>query len=562
MQRVIRGHSRLGRLARAAAAFTASALCSASAPAIVYVLPTDASMVERSPTIVFGEVVAVRPAAGARLPSTDLTVAVEEVLKGEAPGGAVVVRQPGGVGPDGLGVRVHGLPQLGAGDRVLLFLAPDGEVYRTVEFGLGVFFEVERGDRVLLMREPSLRFVEPPPTGEQAREAGRFRGWINDRVGAVERPPDYFVAPPPQAPSRVAEPFRVTVTPESCERSGVPVRWREFDNGERVGMVVHEAGQDGVPGGGLSEVRVGMGAWNDDPESRVELFVERESSDEPRIQMSDRVNSITFEDPHDEIEGSYEVGEGGTIAITYVFFFCDENTRLHEIPGNRSVQALEIIEANMTTQDGYAEWVASRSNPAKSHEQVMGHELGHVIGISHPCGDSASGDCNADTGEALMRARVHADDRGAALADDDRAAVRYLYSSSDGVAPDPYPDPPTGPGYTDCRPSDVPLSFEGGFEVRMCYETPDGVIGEARSGVWASPEAGLLWFFSRENAEVLIKVLDGCAINGHRWVFAAPATDLAFNLHVRDSYGRYWSQHNPQGQTAATRSDTQAFRCE
>ncbi len=62
----------------------------------------------------------------------------------------------------------------------------------------------------------------------------------------------------------------------------------------------------------------------------------------------------------------------------------------------------------------------------------------------------------------------------------------------------------------------------------MCYRTPQGQEGQAKSRVWASGQSGVLWFF--ENAEVLVKVLNGCSHNGHRWVYVAPVTDLEFNL--------------------------------
>ena len=116
-------------------------------------------------------------------------------------------------------------------------------------------------------------------------------------------------------------------------------------------------------------------------------------------------------------------------------------------------------------------------------------------------------------------------------------------------------------GYTDCRPTTTPLVFDGGYRVSMCYETADGTVGEARAGIWASGQSGLLWFFDRDNAEVLVKVLDGCSHNGRRWVFVAPVTDVAFNLHVTSSGGRQWTHRNPLGQTAVTRSDTAGFVC-
>ena len=115
--------------------------------------------------------------------------------------------------------------------------------------------------------------------------------------------------------------------------------------------------------------------------------------------------------------------------------------------------------------------------------------------------------------------------------------------------------------YTDCRPSYIPMVFDGGYGVSLCYETAEGVVAAAQGGIWASGQSGLLWFFDVDNAEVLVKVLNGCSYNGHRWVFVAPVTDVAFNLHVTSSSGRQWTHRNRLGETAATRSDTSAFVC-
>ena len=127
--------------------------------------------------------------------------------------------------------------------------------------------------------------------------------------------------------------------------------------------------------------------------------------------------------------------------------------------------------------------------------------------------------------------------------------------------PDPGPEPPSEDGYTDCVPQTTPLVFDGGYNVQLCYETPGGDIGEGKAGIWASGESGLLWFFSRGNAEVLVKVLNGCRDNGHRWVFVAPVTDVAFNLRVTDGVSEPWTHRNRQGQVATPARDTSAFEC-
>ena len=121
--------------------------------------------------------------------------------------------------------------------------------------------------------------------------------------------------------------------------------------------------------------------------------------------------------------------------------------------------------------------------------------------------------------------------------------------------------PPAMGAHTDCEPVANALELLDGYTVSMCYETYVGAIGNAYDFGLDSSQSGLLYFFERDNVEVLIKVLDGCGVNGHRWVFVAPVTDLAFNLHVTSPEGEVWRHMNRLGQTADAVSDTAAFPC-
>ena len=114
---------------------------------------------------------------------------------------------------------------------------------------------------------------------------------------------------------------------------------------------------------------------------------------------------------------------------------------------------------------------------------------------------------------------------------------------------------------TDCEPGGPALTLRGGYTVSMCYETYKGEIGDARDWGLDSSQSGLLYFFKPNNVEVLIKVLDGCGVNGHRWVFVAPVTDLAFNLYVESHNGRRWTHRNRLGHTADTATEISAFVC-
>ncbi len=122
--------------------------------------------------------------------------------------------------------------------------------------------------------------------------------------------------------------------------------------------------------------------------------------------------------------------------------------------------------------------------------------------------------------------------------------------------------------FTDCVPTAPQITFDHGYTVSMCIEYLDKGVGpivtaDAQDYGLDSRESGVLYFFDRDNSEVLIKVLDACDVNGYRWVFVAPVTTLAFNLYVDETAtGERWMHQNPKGdQTATTRSDLQAFPC-
>ena len=417
------------------------------ANAIVYVMPTDESMVDRSPIIVFGEVLSAQLGPEGRFPTTDYLFAVEEVLKGFVVGSGIMVRQPGGVGVDGVAMKIGGLPMLAEGDRVLLFLrAETNGAHSIVEYALGVFWEVEIGGQSLLVREASLEGAAPlagnAPTAVRSmrrlpRNAGRFRRWIADRTTGLKRPSDYFEADLPDTPMAIAQPYRLFRTGEDTCWPDLPIRWQEFDRGEPLGFVVDAGGQNGVPGGGLSQVRRGMQVWNDDSRSRTKLLVQRTDAAAPPAFEADGVHSIVFEDPFDEIEGSFDP-EGGILAVGgFLYGTCSGR---HTIPGGAKA-AVQAGEGFVVTQDGLGLFLRSGavSNAANYFERIIAHELGHAIGIAHPCEPEEAG-CNGSHEHwgALMWPRMSSSDTSRArLHTDDRNAVRHLYpTETDSRAPD------------------------------------------------------------------------------------------------------------------------------
>ncbi len=90
---------------------------------------------------------------------------------------------------------------------------------------------------------------------------------------------------------------------------------------------------------------------------------------------------------------------------------------------------------------------------------------------------------------------------------------------------------------------------DGRFEVWAHWSKPDSA-GEYGSStavpVDVSDESGLFWFFEPENIELVVKVLDGRALNDRYWVFFGALSDVEYWITVRDvETGERQTYHNP-----------------
>jgi dienelactone hydrolase len=112
-----------------------------------------------------------------------------------------------------------------------------------------------------------------------------------------------------------------------------------------------------------------------------------------------------------------------------------------------------------------------------------------------------------------------------------------------------------------CTPTATSLCLgRGRFRVEVAWDA-NGSSGAGRTVPAASADSGLFWFFAPDNWEVMVKVLDGCGVNGRYWVFAAGTTNVHYVLTVTDtatgSVARY---ENPAGKPAAAVTDVDAFQ--
>lgn len=111
-----------------------------------------------------------------------------------------------------------------------------------------------------------------------------------------------------------------------------------------------------------------------------------------------------------------------------------------------------------------------------------------------------------------------------------------------------------------CSPDAVTLCLNGGrFRVQVAWRAPALTSGGVGSAAPLTADAGYFWFFSANNVEVLVKLVDGRPVNGRYWFFSGALSDVEYTLTVTDTRtGAVKSYFNPS-QTLASIADVSAF---
>jgi hypothetical protein len=113
-----------------------------------------------------------------------------------------------------------------------------------------------------------------------------------------------------------------------------------------------------------------------------------------------------------------------------------------------------------------------------------------------------------------------------------------------------------------CVADPVTLCLDGArFRVRATWTSSDGTSGSGHAATLTG-DTGDFWFFDSSNVELIVKVLEGCGTNAHRWVFASGLTNVLVSLTVTDILtGTTRAYTNPQGTAFVPIQDTSAFSC-
>ncbi len=165
-------------------------------------------------------------------------------------------------------------------------------------------------------------------------------------------------------------------------------------------------------------------------------------------------------------------------------------------------------------------------------------------------GDPASGTSNTSTAQnpnhTFLSAGTYTVSLTATNASGSGTTTKSITASNGGPLP--------------CTVNPKQLCLNNGrFAVTAGFETPDGTVGTG-NGVGLTADSGYFWFFNADNVEVVIKVLNGCAINDAYWVFAAGLTNVSVALTVTDTQtGAVYTNNNPQGLAFVPIQDTGAF---
>lgn len=112
-----------------------------------------------------------------------------------------------------------------------------------------------------------------------------------------------------------------------------------------------------------------------------------------------------------------------------------------------------------------------------------------------------------------------------------------------------------------CVPTGNALCFEGGRFRATAYWKTATAEGQGRA-LPVTADTGYFWFFSPDNLEINLKVLNGCGVNGRFWVFVSGLTNVEVDVFVEDLVkDEVWRHTHPAGEPFAPRLDTNALSC-
>jgi PKD repeat protein len=468
-------------------------------------MPTDDQLVAKSPVIVEGTVLSSSAVDHDGRIWTETLLRVDRSIKGKTEE-TITIREIGGV-IDNRITKVFGSPEYRAGERVLVFLeAHPAGGYRTMDLYVGKFTGEQSLDgRQLWTRDDAQENVTlldenlAPLAGRNIqRDAAGFEHFISETVAGRTAPMTYGVENPViDRSARTRNRSGLVSAPDFTLIDEPNVyRWFAFQNNQSASWRVYGT-QPGYAGGGANEVQTGLNSWNTCPGTNIRYTYGGTITSTPGgLDRENGINEVLFNDPLNEISGSWSpssggvVGRGGFNGVTFAGPWTSPFNADAGHPQQTYASTYNITEGNLVIQDNVSSSTGISSNRLA---EIIAHEFGHTLGLGH---STVSG--------SLMWPSVTG--LGPGLRGDDQKAAQWLYP--DGSTPNPTPG-----GSVPAAPTNLTATPNG---TNVTLRWTDNASNETGQSVYYAVGSGLFQKIGDLSAGVTTVTLTGFGTGTYR----------------------------------------------
>ncbi|HET9769195.1 MAG TPA: Calx-beta domain-containing protein [Thermoanaerobaculia bacterium] len=236
-----------------------------------------------------------------------------------------------------------------------------------------------------------------------------------------------------------------------------------------------------------------------------------------------------------KVKGGATIGTGGASVTIHDDDGC---------PGSALLAPAGVKASGQSAREIRVSWAADAGRAKMMHLERRGDDGGFREIAVVPAGSSEYVDAGLPSG-AVFQYRLRADG-----ADGLSEYSEIAAAATDGAI-------------GACKAGAQTICLAGGrFEAKAVFRRGEGepLRPALRAEGPAEARAGFFAFAPADGPELMLRVIDSCADNGHYAVQLAALTDGELAVSVRDTQsGRTWAFYNPPGKAAGVVRDVDAF---